>query len=189
MELCQNDSKSTESIKEAGAICACATLDAEALCSATIKEAKATCTCTVWEAEAIWSAALRGAETWGASKADSLKWRHVKTIQHLEEQFIQEEGRSNIDFLSACQGALQVSPGELRGVLVASYHLLMGQAPRSTHLPYHKEPPQSSNCLPQQLLLLLHLTIPPGPSVDTPRPSGQHASWQDHIQGNLGRAP
>ena len=131
MELHQNDSKTAESIKEARAICTCATLDAEALCSATVKEAKATCAHTIWEAKALCSTAIRDAETWGASQADSLQWRHVKTIQHLEEQVIQEEGKSQIDFLSACQAALQASPVELRGTLVASYHLLMGQAPMS----------------------------------------------------------
>ena len=47
MELCQNNSKTMESIKEARAICTNATQDAEALCSATVKEAKATCACTV----------------------------------------------------------------------------------------------------------------------------------------------
>ena len=131
MELHQNNSKTAESVKEARAICACATLDVEALCSATVKEAKATCTCTIWEAEALCSAAIRDAETQGASQADSLQWRHAKTIQHLEEQVIQEEGKSQIDFLSACQAALQASLVELRGTLVASYHILMGQAPTS----------------------------------------------------------
>ena len=70
--------------------------------------------------------AIRDAETQGASQADSFQQRHVKTIQHLEEQIIQEEGKSQIDFLSACQAALQASPVELRGTLVASYHLLIG---------------------------------------------------------------
>ena len=56
---------------------------------------------------------------------------HAKTIIHLEEQVIQEEGKSLIDILSACQAALQASPAELRGTLVASYHILMGQAPTS----------------------------------------------------------
>ena len=46
-----------------------------------------------------------------------------------EEQVIQEEGKSQIDFLSACKAALQASPAELRGTLVGSYHILMGQAP------------------------------------------------------------
>ena len=120
-----------ESIKEARTICIHATLDAEALCSTTVKEAKATCACTIWEAETIRCAAIRDAETQGASQADSLQWRHAKTIQYLDEQVIQEEGKSQIDFLSACQAVLQASPVELRGTLVASYHILMGQAPTS----------------------------------------------------------
>ena len=131
MELHRNNSKTTESIKEARAICACATQDAEALCSTTVKEAKATCACTIWEAEALCSTAIRDLEIWRASQADSLQWRHAKTIQHLEEQVIQEEGKSQIDFLSACQATIQANPVELRGVLVASYHFLMGQAPTS----------------------------------------------------------
>ena len=131
MELHQNDSETTESIKEARAICTHATQDAEALCSTTVKEAKATWTCTIWEAEALCSATIRDVEIWGASQADSLQWRHAKTIQHLEEQVIQEEGESQIDFLSACQAAIQASPVELKGMLVASYHVLMGQAPTS----------------------------------------------------------
>ena len=109
MELCWNDSETAESIKEARAICTHATLDAEALCSATVKQAKVTFACTVQEAKALCSVAIRDAETQGVSQADSLHWRHAKTIQHLEEQVIQEEGRSQIDFLSACQAALQAS--------------------------------------------------------------------------------
>ena len=131
MELCQNNSETTESIKEARAVCTCATLDPEALCSVIVKEAKATCTCTIQEAKALCSATIKNAEIWGASQADSLQWRHVKTLQHLEEQVIQEEGKSQGDFLSACQAALQASPVELRGALVALYHLMMGQAPTS----------------------------------------------------------
>ena len=142
-----------ESIKETRAIFACATLDAETLCSmtakeakaphahtiweadvlcsTTVKEAKATCAHTIWEAKAQCSTAIRDAETQGASQADSLQQRHVKTIQHLEEQVIQEEGEIQTDFLSVCQTALQASSVELRGMLVALYHLLMGQAPMS----------------------------------------------------------
>ena len=122
MELCQYNSEMLESIKEARAICT----HAEALCSAAIKEDKATC--TIWKAEAVCSAAIRDAETWGASQPDSLHRWHAKTIKHLEEQVIQEEGKSQIDFLSSCQAALQASPAELQGALVAFYHILMGQA-------------------------------------------------------------
>ena len=131
MELHQNNSETAESIKESRAVFTHSTLDADAFCSTTVKEVKATCTHTIQEAETLCSTAIRDAETWGASQADSLHWRHAKTIQHLKEQVIQEEGKSQIDFLSACQAALQASPIELRGGLVASYHLLMGQAPMS----------------------------------------------------------
>ena len=43
MELCWNESKTAESIKEARAIFSHVTLDAEALCFSTVKEAKVTC--------------------------------------------------------------------------------------------------------------------------------------------------
>ena len=75
--------------------------------------------------------AIRDSEAWGASQAHSLQWRHAKSIQHLEEQAIQEEGKSQLDFLFACQAAIQTSHVELCGTLVASYHILMGQAPMS----------------------------------------------------------
>ena len=131
MEFHQNDSKTMESIKETRAIFTQATLDAEALCSTTVKETKATCTCTVQEAKAICSTAIGDAETWGTCQDESLHRQHAKTIKHLEEQVIQEGGKSQIDFLSACQAALQASLAELRGALVTSYHILMGQAPTS----------------------------------------------------------
>ena len=153
---------------EARTVCAHATLDAEALCCTTVKEAKATCACTIWEAKALCSAAIRDAETQGASQADSCHQRHAKTIQHLEEQVIQEEGKSQIDFLPACQAALQASPVELRGTLVASYHILMGQAPTSHPFTLSQgaspiEQP-SAPAAPSSL----HLSIPPGPRGDTP---------------------
>ena len=74
---------------------------------------------------------VRDAEAWGDSQADSLHQTHAKSIQHLEEQAIQEESKSQLDFLFACQAAIQASPVELHSTLVASYHVLMGQAPTS----------------------------------------------------------
>ena len=128
MGLCQNNSKTTESIKEAKAICTHSTTEAKTLCSTIIKEAKATCTCSIQEAKTLCSMAIREAETQGASQADSLHLSHTKSIQHLEEQAIEEESKNQFNFLSACQATLQANPVELCGVLVASYHILMGQA-------------------------------------------------------------
>ena len=109
MDLCWNDSKTVESIKEAKAICTHAIRDAETICSAAIREA----------------------ETQGASQAESLHRQHAEVIKCLKEQVIQEEGKSQIDFLYTCQAALNTSPRELRGALVAFYHILLGQAPTS----------------------------------------------------------
>ena len=131
MGLCQNDSKTTESIREAKAICAHSTQETKALCSTTIKEAKATCACSIQKAETLCSKTVREAEAWGATQADSLHQTHTKSIQQLEEQAIQEEGKSQLDFLFTCQSAIQASPVELHGMLVASYHVLMGQIPMS----------------------------------------------------------
>ena len=141
MDHCLNDSKTAESIKEA----------------------KGLCTCNIQEAETVCSVATREAETQGASQAESLHRWHAKVIKCLEEQVIQEEGKSQIDFLSPCQAALNPSPGGLRGALVASYHILMGKAPTSHPFSLSQGATLPSNHLLQQLLLGWHLSIPPGP--------------------------
>ena len=52
-ELHLNESKATESIKEAKDTCSQANLDAQALCFTTVKKAKAICSHTALEAKAI----------------------------------------------------------------------------------------------------------------------------------------
>ena len=47
--------------------------------------------------------AIRDAEAWVAYQADSLQWSHAKSLQHLEEQAIEEENKSQLDFLSTSQ--------------------------------------------------------------------------------------
>ena len=181
IELCWNESETTESIKEARAICFCVTLDAKALCFTVIKEAKTTQACTIWEVEAACSMAIRDAETWRASKAELLHRQHGKVMQDLEEQVIQEEGRSQTDFLSTCQAALCASLAELKGVLAASYQILLGQTPTSHPFTYHKGPHQWRNSLLQQLLLHQCPSSPP-------RPKRQHPSqilWTAHLQAEL----
>ena len=112
MNLHQNDSKTTESIKEAEAICTHSIQEAKTLWSTTIKEAKVTCTHSIQEAKTLCSKTIRDAEAQGASQADSLHQTHTKSIQHLEEQAIQEESKSQLDFFFACQAAIQASPVE-----------------------------------------------------------------------------
>ena len=114
MELHQNDSKTMESIKEARAICGPVLpwMPRSSALQLSRKPRPPVPAPSVQEAEALCSTAIRDPEIWGASQADSLQWRHVMTIQHLEEQVIQEEGKSQINFLPACQAALQARPVE-----------------------------------------------------------------------------
>ena len=159
----------TESIKEAKAICAHSTQEAKAPCSTTIKEPKATCACSIQEAETICSKTFRDAEAWGASQADSLHQTHAKSIQHLQEQAIQEESKSQLDFPFACQAFIQASPVDLCGVLVASYHVLMGQTPTSHPFSLSQGAPSTEQA---------SASVAPSPPVPghSPRPKWQHPS-------------
>ena len=116
---------------DAKATCSWVTLDAKAVCLAMVKEAKMTQACTTQEAEAACSTAIRDAEVQRASQAELLQREHGKIVWDLEVQVIQKEGRSQADFLSACQAALYASPTELKSALVVSYHIVLEQAPLS----------------------------------------------------------
>ena len=162
MALCENDSEATESIKEA----------------------KAICTHSIQEAEDRCSVAIREVEAQMASQAISIQQSHHKAVQHLEEESIEEERKSQLNFLSVCQTALQASPPKFCGTLVASYHVLLGHTPMS-HLfsiphgappfPPGSAPGTSSSSVPKH----------------SPRAKQQHhspdpmdASWLDHVSGN-----
>ena len=109
MALHQNDSETTESIKEAKAMCAHSVQEVENCCSVAIREA---------EAQRVF-------------QAISLQQSHHKTVQHLEEESIEEERKSQLNFLFLCKTTLQVSPPEFCDTLVASFHVLLGHAPMS----------------------------------------------------------
>ena len=177
MELCRNESEAAKSIKEARAICSHVTLDAKALCFATIKgakvtyaqtvkDAKTTWACTILEAKVAWSMAIRDAKTWRASQAKLLSRQHGKVIWDLEQQVIREEGRSQTDFLSACQAALHASPAEFKGVLVASFYILLGQAPMSH--PF---------ALSQRTSPVEEQPAPAAPPVPVPKQSPRPQRW------------
>ena len=131
MELHQNKSQVTKSIREAKAICSCITLGAKAICLMIVKEAKMTRAHIIKEAKAACSTAIRDAKIWRASQAKLLQRKHGKIMQDLEAQVIQKEGRSQANFLSTCQAALYASSAELKSALVDSYHILLGQEPPS----------------------------------------------------------
>ena len=103
MELHQNESQATESIKEAKAICFWVTLDTKTACSVVVKEAKMTQNHIIQEAKATCSPAIRDVEVQRASQVESLQREHGNIMQDLEMQVIWEENRSQADFLSTCQ--------------------------------------------------------------------------------------
>ena len=192
MALCQNESETTESMKEANAICITAVREAKAtcahsiqeaktLCSMAIKEAKATCAHSIQEAETLCSMAIRDTEAWGATQDGTLQKSHAKSILQLEEQAIEEETKSQLDFLSACQTTLQASPAELCSTLVASYQVSMGQA--LTSLPCNpSQGVSSSEQVPTPVAF-----SPPAPEP-MPRPKWQHPSPDPVDASPSGRA-
>ena len=150
-----------ESIREAKAICIHSTQEAKTLCSTTIREAKAICIHSTQEAKTLCSATIREAEAWGAS--------HAKSIQHLERQAIEEEGKGQLNFLSACQADLQSGPPKLCGTLVASYHVLLGHA--HTSHPFSL----SQGVSPSEQVSAPRAPSPPAPE-HSPRPKQWHPS-------------
>ena len=109
-----------------------------------------------------------------------LQREHGKVMQDLQMHAIQEEGRSQADFLSTCQATLYASPAETKGVLVSSCHILLGQAPIS-HL----------FALLQRTSPMKRQSTPIAPPMPAPkqssRPKRQHPS-PDHVDSmSLGR--
>ena len=90
-------------------------------------------------------------------------------MQDLEEQVIWEEGRSQANFLYACQVALYTSPPELKSALATSYHILLGQPPPLPPL----TPLQRTSPVEEQPTSI----APPTPAPkQSPRPRRQHPS-------------
>ena len=94
MTLCQNESKSKESFKEAKALCAHSIREADANCAHSIKEAEVLCSTAI---------RIREAEIQRASQASSIQQSHAKGIQHLEEDAIEGKSKGQLNFLSTCQ--------------------------------------------------------------------------------------
>ena len=170
MELHWKDSEMVESIKEARAVCTHATLDAEALCSTAIKEAKAAPAPTpsgkLKPLALQPSGMLRPGEpprlthSTGDMPKPSNTWRNKSSKRKV---------RVRLTFSPPVKLPSQASPVELRGTLVASYHILMGQAPMSH--PF---------TLSQEASPIEQPSAPAAPSSlapeHSPRPKRQHPS-------------
>ena len=137
--LHQNESQVATAVKEARVICSQMALDIQTACSQSIletrtgyltavKEAKTTRGHFLQEAKATCFKANCEAKAQKIAQAAVLHKEHGRFKQDLEEQVMGEESRSHNDFLSACQITLYSSPPSFESALVASYHILLGQA-------------------------------------------------------------
>ena len=140
MALHQNESETTEAIKEGNALCTHTIWDAKTHQTVLISEAKVQhpalikeieedCTHTLAEAENCCLTAIKEAESRGTSKAHSIQQSHAKDIQCLEAEAIEEEGRNHLTSLITCGTALRASPLKACGIIVTPFHLLLGNAP------------------------------------------------------------
>ena len=191
MELHQNESQATESIKEARAVCSWVTLDAKALCFATVKEAKAICShvtldtkalClamvkeakmtwahTIQEAKAACSMAIRDAEIQRASQAELLQREHGKIMQDLEAQVIWEEGRSQAESSPPAKLLCMPAQQSSRAHWWLPTMFYWGRHLHPTHSSDHKGPLQWRNSLTS--------AAPPAPvPKQSPRPKRWHPS-------------
>ena len=187
-------------IKEARVICSQTTLDIQTACSqslleartsylAAVKEAKTTRDCLVKEAEATCSKAICEAKAQKISQAAMLHKEHGKYMQDLEEQAIIGESGSHNDFLSACQVILCSSPPLLKGTLVASYHILLGQTPLSPpHIsPQRASPVEEQPTAASSPTLVAKQSLRPKRQTPFARSCRKHAYRQHHSKGHLRR--
>ena len=107
--------------------------DIEDNCSLALAEVEKHCSTTIWEVESS-----------STSKSFSTQQAHVKDIQHLEVEAVEEEGKDCLTFLITCGAALRASPPKGHGIMITPYHLLLGNAPTSTLLiiPLGVSPPE-----------------------------------------------
>ena len=134
--------------------------------------------------------AIRDAKAHNASQAELLQKEHGNIMQDLERQVIQEEVRSQADFLSACQATMCASPMALKNAMVTSYHILLRQTPPSPPLSYHKGPPQWRNSWLQLPLLHQCLNGPLSPKDDAlPQILWRVHLWVELLQRQPRRTP
>ena len=134
--LHQTEFQVAATVQEARTICSQTALGIQTACSqlifeaktgylVAVKEAKTTRSHLLQEAMATCSKVICEAEAQKMSQVTMLHKEHGKYMQDLEEQAVEEEGKSCNDFLTTCQVVLYSSPPLLRSTLTISYHLLL----------------------------------------------------------------
>ena len=182
MILCQNKSKTEESIKEA-----------KAPCAHSIREVQTNCVHSIKETEAHCSTAIREVEAQGASQASSIQQSHAKGIQHPEEEAIEEEskGQQISPHLPSCPGSqsskiLQHAASFLSSTTWTHTNISSFQhPPRGIPLPTRACPWGFVPFCPYCTWAFTQAQV----TASLTRSNGYLASQQGHIQGNSQGAP
>ena len=122
----QNETKTSEAIKEIKAHYVATLSDAEATYVAAVREAEAAHSASTREVEVIHTTAVRKAEAASVAQTSKLQQVHQETIQTMEDEAIEEEKCAHQSFLWGCGVVLQACPNEALGVLMYPIHLLTG---------------------------------------------------------------
>ena len=123
---CQNETKTSEAIKEIKAWYAAALSDAEATYVAAVGKVGAAHSASTREVEVIHATAVRKAEAASVVQTSKLQQVHLETIQTLEDEAIEEEKHACQSSPWACGTALQLCPNKTLGVLMYPIHLVTG---------------------------------------------------------------
>ena len=144
------------------------TLEAKTTCSTVVKKAKTTIGCIIQEAKATCYKAISEVKAQRASQAESFQREHGNIMWDLEEQVIQEESRSQANFLSAWQ------------LHTTSY---WGKHLHCLHLPCHrglwKNSPHLQSSTPSLKQSSRSKSWHP-----SPRSCGEYAFGQNHSKGD-----
>ena len=174
--LHQNESQGAALIAAAKAVCSQAVTEAKTNYQTAVMEAKTTKYHSIQAAEVTCSQAISDTKAQTTYQAMMFQEEHCNYLQGLEEQALREESRSHQDILSSSQAALSCSPQSIRGVLVASYHLLLEQAPPSPSL---IQPPRTPPMEEQ--------TSSAAPPIPMPKQSPRPKRWHPlpELMGNM----
>ena len=135
MDLHQNESNTTESIREAKAICNTAIQEAKAACACSIQEAEMHCSTAIKEAKATcpkhfapWPSEMQRPSE--LPRMALFKIHMPSPCYTWKSKLLRR--RTKVSSTSPClPDSLQASPAELHNTLVTSYQVLMGQVPMS----------------------------------------------------------
>ena len=123
---CQNETDTSEAIREIKTQYAIAIGDAKSTYGTAIRKVEAIHLASTSKVEVTSATGIRKAKAANAAQASRLQWQHQEAMQNLEEEALKEEKHAHQSFLWACGAAFQACPNDTLVKLMCPLHLLMG---------------------------------------------------------------